>query len=259
MNGFDIILVIESAIFGAIVGSFLNVVALRYTTKEDIVASRSHCSHCNKTLRWWELVPVVSFIALRGRCARCGKKISYRYVVVEIVTAIVTFAIVGLTQSGGYGLLEGIGLLMSAYILIVLALIDLKTMLLPDVFVGMLALVVIITRYIAPISFMQSLLGVAVGSGFLLAIWIITRGKGIGFGDVKLMIPLGILMGPWGAVGVLFLSFISGGVFGVILLGLKKADAKTAVPFGPFLVGSALLLLTRPDFINTVYKIVSGY
>lgn len=231
-------------VFGAVVGSFLNVVILRYLSGENIVSDRSRCPRCRQVLRWWELIPLLSFAMLGGKCARCHKKISVQYPIVEAATA-VAFMLAVSGQPRSWLLLAPA--LTIICVLIVLFVIDLYEKILPNIFLFVLTGAVL-ARLAQTRSFQIS--GLLLGVGFLGLLWLGTKviyGRpGIGEGDVLLMIPLGLLF-SWQATAVLlFLAFIVGGLVGLALLATKKVSMKTAIPFGPFLCGAAILLLLFP-------------
>jgi leader peptidase (prepilin peptidase)/N-methyltransferase len=232
-------------LFGATIGSFLNVVILRSIADKSL-RGRSACPHCQKTLRWWELVPLFSFTLLAGRCARCRAEISVQYPLVELATGI--FALVFfLPLPTSVAAVSAGGLFIIAALLLVLFVVDLKTMLLPDLFVVLLGVVIIGMLILERGDWLEAAHGALIGSGFLLFLWLITRGRGIGLGDVKLMLPLGLLFGIVGTTALLFIAFLAGGLWGSVLLLRRQASLKTAIPFGPFLCGAALLLLLWPD------------
>ncbi|HLD25958.1 MAG TPA: prepilin peptidase [Candidatus Andersenbacteria bacterium] len=248
-------------VFGTIIGSFLNVVILR--TGGGALRGRSHCPHCQKTLRATELIPLLSFMLQRGRCRQCGQKISVQYPIIELATglaAMLLFTPLPLTASAW--LTAGSSLIIFA-LLLILFVIDLKTMLLPDLFVVLLAvavvaqLVVSTTHYSASWRTTHSLMGALVGAGFLGLLWLITRGQGIGLGDVKLMLPLGALFGTGGTAALLGTAFIVGGLMASCLLLARRVTAKTAVPFGPFLAGSAMLFLVYPSLLDKLLEYFS--
>lgn len=259
---FDSSLSLLAFVYGVCLGSFLNVVSLRYIDGQlpapklpATIRGRSVCQSCKKTLRWWELVPLISFVALRGRCARCRQAISYQYPLVELLMGAFAWRMFGLYHD------RPITLVVTAAIvalLLVLAVIDFKTFLLPDSFILGLVAVTVIAAFYQSYSLTYVIGGIAAAAGFLLLLWILTRGKGIGLGDVKLMIPLGTLFGPWGATVVLFLAFCVGGIVGLYLLARRGATLKTAVPFGPFLIGAALLLLLFPHIPSQLWFVVWG-
>lgn len=246
------LLAVEAFVIGAAIGSFLNVVALRYLQGQSFISGRSRCPHCRRALRWFELVPLVSYCVQFGRCIRCRQAISPRYVLVELLSGILTAVIITQTAAGYFTGPQGIALLLLAYILVILALIDFDAMLLPDMFIAAATLAAVAAALYArrPLTLAETVIGVAIGAGFLASLWLITRGRGIGLGDVKLMVPLGIVFGPWGTLAVLMLAFSAGGLLGIVLLAAKKATPKTAVPFGPFLIGAALLLIASPHLTN---------
>jgi prepilin signal peptidase PulO-like enzyme (type II secretory pathway) len=217
--------------FGAVFGSFLNVVILRHLSGESLMG-RSHCVHCKKTLVWYELIPVVSFSLQAARCRSCGESISAQYPIVELAAGLAAML-----------LFPNVLAYIAFLILLVLFVIDLKSYFLPDFFVLLLTIVVLLTGSV-------SLSGLLVGSGFLFFLWVITSGEGIGFGDVKLMIPLGLLFGSSATMLLLALAFMFGGAVGAYLLLTKQATRKTAIPFGPYLAGVAMVFLLFPTVID---------
>ena len=244
-------------VYGTLLGSFLNVVALRTSarlegrTAGSILTGRSACPHCGVALRWWELVPVVSFFALRGRCAHCHARISWQYPLVEIALGIIVAKLWANAwpNPDWFLLLTQISI---ASILVVLLVIDLKVMLLPDYLIVWLCVLVAVMLALRDASWLFALWGILVGAGFLFFLWLVTRGRGIGLGDVKLMVPLGALLGGWGTTVLLFAAFISGGLVSIYLLWKQRVHLKTAIPFGPFLIGSGLLLILYPDLPATL-------
>jgi prepilin signal peptidase PulO-like enzyme (type II secretory pathway) len=230
-------------IFGSVIGSFLNVVAIRTVNGEELVRKRSYCRGCKKTLAWYELVPVLSWIFLSGRCRRCQVGISPQYPVIEMITGTCAAILLAPTPTPA-----GVLLFICACLLLVLALIDQRTMLLPDKFIILLlaaSLGYLTTQ--EPLIWRSALIATLVGTGFMVLIWLITRGQGIGLGDVKLMVPISIILGSQGVITALFISFLAGGIYGLYLLITKQATPKTAVAFGPFLAGAALVCLVLPE------------
>lgn len=243
-------------VIGAIVGSFLNVVALRSMTKEDIIAKPSHCPHCQRRLAWFELIPILSFIFLRGRCSSCGQAISIQYPLIEGLTGL---AAVLIFTTAPLVVPSASLIFIAVCLLVVLSVIDSRTLLLPDRFITILLAVALIKQAINPSSeiLITSFWGIAIGAGFLLLVWLITRGSGIGLGDVKLMVPVGILLGM-NVVWVLLLAFIAGGLWGIYLLAARQATPKTAVPFGPFLAAAAIVCLVIPSVSDILWDFI-GY
>lgn len=241
--------------YGAAGGSFINVVALRYIDRLSLTLplSRSRCPHCQQTLRWWELVPLFSFLWLRGRCLRCQRKISYQYFIVELLMGVLATLVVALMMP----VLPTIFLLVIVALLLALAIIDYHTFLLPDSFLALLT-VGVLCYWLARggVSWEEVLGGISIGAGFLLLLWVATRGQGIGLGDVKLMIPLGALLGWQETMVMLFIAFCLGGVAGLVLLWRSRATLKTAVPFGPFLISAAWLVLLWPQLSQHFFALV---
>jgi len=133
----------------------------------------------------------------------------------------------------------------------ILFLIDLETFLLPDKYVVLLAIFTILYLTATQTTSLNfSLTGAAIGAGFLGLLWLITKGQGIGLGDAKLMVPVGILLGPSGVIIHLFISFTAGATIAILLLATKRATPKTAIPFGPYLCGTAILMLLFPQITS---------
>lgn len=258
---------------GTIIGSFLNVVIFRASLTLGVKGSqtpsvfparsllgRSHCPHCHKQLTWWQLIPIFSYIALRGQCANCKQPISVQYPLVEMGYGLL-FLMVWLPMGLGTLDLRYLTPLMQSVILallLVLAVIDLRTFLLPDRYMTVLAMATVVYLWLAQPNFLDSLYGFLAGGGFILFLYLVTRGQGIGFGDVKLAAVLGAATGLLGVTTLLFIAFIIGGIFGSYLLLRGKASLKTAIPFGPFLAGAGVLILLQPHLPAWVVSLLLG-
>jgi leader peptidase (prepilin peptidase)/N-methyltransferase len=252
------LLVAAIGLFGALIGSFLNVVVWRVPRNESIRFPASHCTTCQAPIRPWDNVPVVSWLVLRGRCRDCKAKISRRYPAVEAATAIAFAGVAWWALSGGLEadttvpdtvafVLALVAYLYLAAISISLALIDLDTHRLPDKIVlpsyfvcGVLLSTssVLIADYTALLT--AALAGLALFA-FYLVLSLGYRG-GMGFGDVKLAGVLGIMLGwlGWGHVAVgAFAPFALGGIFALVLVIGGKAGRKTRIPFGPWMIVGA--------------------
>lgn len=242
-------------IFGLCLGSFYNVCIVRYLNEESIVWPPSHCPQCGHKLSWWENIPILSFIILRGRCASCKKKISWLYPIVEFTSGLLTIA---LYWKFGLSVVFGLYLILFG-ILIVASFIDIQSFLLPDILTipgGVLALGF---SFFLPIGPKMAFLGA--GSGFLLFLLIQkgykwTKGKdGLGGGDVKLMIMLGAMVGLKGLPLVIFVSALLALLGSVVLVCRgKKIEAETAIPYGPFLSLATVLYVLSGDMWFEVYK-----
>lgn len=230
---------------GTIIGSFINVVALRYPSGLK-PTGRSYCPSCRHKLSPLDLVPILSFIFLRGRCRYCGKMISVQYPLVELWVGLIYLILAENYFNGQLSFWQVMVEVVIVSLLVILFIIDLKTMILPDFFILILAAVVAIQLLLGGKGYLEAGLGAVIGSGFLLILWLVTQKKGIGFGDVKLMLPLGALFGIYDTVLLLMMSFMVGGLVGGSLLLTGKATMKTAIPFGPFLAGVAIVLILVP-------------
>jgi leader peptidase (prepilin peptidase)/N-methyltransferase len=250
-------LLIVPAIFfiGTAIGSFLNVVVIRFP--DSAPSGRSHCPQCHKKLTWWELIPVLSFTLLAGRCSRCQAGLSIQYPLVELFYGLV--ALILFTPFTGNP--ANIFFAFINYLIIcllgLLFLIDLRTFILPDLYIATTTFIIIILLFITPpASLLSHIFGAVIGSSFFAFLWLLTKGRGIGLGDVKLMIPLGLLFGLKSTLILLLASFIAGGSYGLWLLITKRATLKTAVPFGPFLTAAAIAFIIFPDLPNTIINAI---
>jgi len=245
-------LAIPFALLGLIIGSFLNVLILRHNTGRGI-RGRSACFSCGTTLQWFELVPLVSYVFLRGRCRSCGSAISIQYPLVEVLTA-GAFVLIGTSTLPQ---LLQVAALLIASTLILIAMYDLRHTIIPDAWVYTFIVAALVYRVI-DVGFASSvaiLLGACVAVP-LLFLWFISRGAWMGFGDVKLAIGLGLVLGFMDGITALLLAFVLGALIGVFILlplpriarfanrlgitglgGSARAfTMKSEVPFGPFLI-----------------------
>ena len=237
---------IVSGILGASIGSFANVIALRLYSKEAFLElqARSHCTTCKHVLQWFELIPVVSFVLQRGTCRRCKAVLTVRYLVVEVIGGIL-FVITAhaLLDSGNPSswLMIALWWLMIGG-LIVIFLYDLDHYLIPNVVLYPLIAIALLFFSITDIgSLMTRIISGFSAAAFFYIIHIATRGRGMGFGDVKLVVLIGLLLGPVGTIVALFGAFISGSIIGVALIAQHKKGLKSQIPFGPFLIGSTIV------------------
>ncbi|GEA88805.1 peptidase A24 [Cellulomonas cellasea DSM 20118] len=251
-------LVLVAALFGAAIGSFLNVVVWRVPRRESVVHPPSACPACGHEIRPRDNVPVVSWLLLRGRCRDCAAPISARYPLVEAGTAVL-FALTAAWLGPSWALPAFLYL---AAVAVALALIDLDTHRLPNAIVlpsYPVAAVLLALASANPggASDWPALLRAAIGCAVLYAVYfllVLVYPAGMGFGDVKLAGVLGLYLGwvGWGALVVgWFAAFVLGGVFGVALLLSGRAGRKTGIPFGPWmLVGAAVGLLAGEPLLD---------
>ncbi|WP_280769781.1 prepilin peptidase [Salipaludibacillus daqingensis] len=222
---------------GAVLGSFYNVVGLRVAKGMSIVKPRSHCTNCGQTLTWKELFPVLSYLFLKGRCRHCRKSVSPKYPLFELATACL-FTISPLMVGWSKELLVALVFLS---LLVIITVSDLETMLIPDKILLFFLVLLVILRFIEPLTpWWDSLVGAGFGFILFLALAIVSKG-GMGGGDIKLMGVIGFVLGFQGTILTIFLSSFIGAVFGIAAVVMKKAKRKNPIPFGPFLAIGAIL------------------
>ena len=225
----DALLLIITITYGIIIGSFLNVCIYRIPKSESIVVARSHCMKCGKQIKWYDLVPLVSFLMLRGKCRYCKEKLSWQYPVVEALNGIL-YGVVVLIN--GFNVVSVLYCLATSALL-ALSIIDWRTFEIPigfNYFIGILGVIRVITDlghwYDYVIGFFAVIL-------FLLILYIATKGRGIGGGDIKLMAAAGLLLGWKLIILSLGLGCLLGSVIHLILMKVQNKDRVLA--FGPYL------------------------
>lgn len=243
-------------LFGLAIGSFLNVVIDRTPTDESLFWGRSHCDFCHKTLRWYELIPLVSFLLQKGRCLRCRKQLSWQYPLVECATALCFVWFYLLTPFSGHSLtyalsLLSAGIVAAAFIVILVA--DIKYQLIPDTAVLGLLIAGLMRVLLIPENWMSHVASGLIGGSIFLFLWWVTRGRGMGFGDVKLAAVLGFLLGHPGTIIAFYIAFLTGALAGVILIIGGRARMKSKIAFGPFLIiGAAVAIVWGLDIVSSV-------
>ena len=268
---------ILSVVIGLLIGSFLNVIIVRLPImleqrwrqecqdflgltiqspkyKYNLSIPRSHCPHCQTTLKIRHNIPVISYLILRARCATCKKRISLQYPCVEILSAILIFFVVyhfGLSW-------KMLAMAILTWSLIVLSFIDLNKQILPDIItLSVLWLGLLLSLFYLFTTPEQAILGCLFGYGLL---WItgtlykiIRKKEGIGHGDYKMLAMLGAWTNVDGVLNILFLAVLSGLIISIILLILKKISAKNPIPFGPFIgIAGWVSVLTGPTIIHLI-------
>ncbi|MBI2415650.1 MAG: prepilin peptidase [Candidatus Kerfeldbacteria bacterium] len=228
-----------AALLGLGIGSFLNVVIIRLHSNEPLTG-RSHCVYCQKQLRWFELLPVVSFVALGGRCRYCQQAISWQYPLVELITAAV-FATITVWFSTD-PLRLGVYLVYSA-ILIVLFVYDARYYLIPDIITLPAIIFSIIISLLLGNHWLNIMLALAVGSGVFLLQYVASGGRWIGGGDIRLGALMGAMLGWPNIVVALFLAYCGGAIVAVTLMILGKKKMTDRLPFGTFLSASTIITL----------------
>jgi len=235
-------------VLGLCLGSFLNVLIDRLPKGEQVIGGRSYCDHCYKKLGFFDLIPLLSFLFLKGKCRYCGKKISFYYPLVELITGLCFLFILTISLEP---LIVKCLLLTVICCLIVIFFTDLKYGIIPDepVVAGVLASVPLvlsasINNSAIPLfrysGFQNLMTGTLTSASFFL-LFLITRGRGMGLGDVKLAFLMGFLLGWPKIIVAIYLSFLTGALVGVILILIKKKKFGQTIPFGPFLVLGTLI------------------
>jgi leader peptidase (prepilin peptidase)/N-methyltransferase len=233
-----------AGLIGLCIGSFLNVVIYRLPRGQSLVTPPSRCRNCNYLLRWYDNVPVLSWLFLRARCRNCGTPVSWQYPVVELVTAALFVLVVWLTPLGPLVFSR----LLLVSILVALFGIDLEHQILPNSITLPGIVIGVMFSAIAPPGIKDSLIGAVLGGGILYAIaggyYLWRREEGMGMGDVKMLAMIGAFLG-WKAVLVtLVLSSFSGAIIGLLLMALQRGTMKFALPFGTFLgIGAVVAML----------------
>lgn len=244
-------------IFGLIVGSFLNSVVYRLENGQSFIKGRSYCPNCEHSLNWLDLVPVFSFLILRGRCRYCREKISFQYPLIETITGVL-FLLIFKFYLSGFGkfsdfffqsqflfylvqFLSLIFLFIIFSLLIVIFVYDLKHYLIPDqiVYLGIIVSFFYDLRYFLfnqSDNFKSAIFSALGASLFFLFIVLISKEKWMGAGDVKLAFLMGLLLGFPNILPALFLSFFIGAIIGLGLVFFHKKKLKSEIPFGPFLI-----------------------
>ncbi|OGY63098.1 MAG: hypothetical protein A2745_01620 [Candidatus Harrisonbacteria bacterium RIFCSPHIGHO2_01_FULL_44_13] len=272
-------------VFGLGIGSFLNVVVLRYQVNQrlfdfKIIGGRSYCPFCQKKLSWYELIPLASFLIQKGRCRSCGQKISWQYPLVELATGLafafipnylykfygVATTLLANQTIAWYYLLLVIWIL-AALALILLSVIDFRLSIIPDqinLFLGLLGIASIFIKDLFDKfgllegSFLKNyalffglrdniwlnhLFAAFLAAAIFGAIIFLSRGRGMGMGDLKLGTALGLLLGWPDILLALILAFVIGGIFGAALILTRKKTMKSSIPFGPFIVAGVFLAI----------------
>lgn len=242
-------------LFGLAIGSFLNVVIFRLPQGQNFVTGRSKCLACGHLLNWKDLLPLVSFLLLKGKCRYCSKKIKESYFVVEILTAFVFMALFFLFQSDWMILIFWAAV---ASLLIVLVFIDFYYLVIPDKILIVLGLLGLLEHIFLgrPLNILLNLLtGTVTGVLFFLIYWLTNvyyQEGGMGFGDVKLVALLGFIFGFPAILSVIYLALLASLIAGLILILFFKKGLKTKLPFGSFLGGAAIFFILFNQFLGPV-------
>lgn len=241
----DIVIGIIFFLYGVVIGSFVNVLILRIPIKESIAVKRSHCMSCGHVLSWYELFPLFSYLFLGGKCRHCKAHISIQYPIVEALNGIlyvVLFLVKGIS-------IETVLYCLCASALLALSFIDWRTREIPVGFNYFILVLGIINLLIDIDNWSEYIIGMLAVSGFLFLLFVITRGRGIGGGDIKLMAASGLLLGWRINIVAFLLGCILASVIHLTLMSMKKADRVLA--FGPYLsMGIYLSMLYGEQLVS---------
>ena len=239
-------------LFGAVVGSFLNVVILRLPNPdESIVFPASRCPQCHTPIRWYDNIPIISYILLKRKCRHCGAPISWQYPLVELAMLLLAAA---LLQKFGPALAFFIYFVFCAALLVIIF-IDLHHQIIPDVISLPGIAIGFGAAFINPwVTWQESGLGLALGGGALYLVaagyYLLTKREGMGGGDIKLLAMIGAFLGWQCLPFVIFCSSLLGSLVGIGAMVHQKKGGKTVIPYGPFLSLAALLYLFFQEEIN---------
>ncbi len=240
--------------FGLVWGSFLNVVIYRLPLRMSLSKPSSSCPHCNEKIKFYDNIPVLSFLLLRGKCRHCKGKISLRYPLVELLTA-VSFLLLYSQYSLSFFFFASC---LFACALIALGFIDFYHQILPDeITLPGLLLALIYSLFRTDLNLRQALIGAVAGAGFLLfiygAYYLLRKKEGLGLGDVTMMLLVGAYLGWRQAFFTLILASFVGALVGIFFIFCKKKDFQYSLPFGTFLAPTAFAALLWGERIINAY------
>ncbi|WP_343781056.1 prepilin peptidase [Alkalibacillus silvisoli] len=236
-------------LLGLLLGSFYNVVGLRIPNGQSIIRPSSHCPKCFKSLKWFELIPVISYLIQKGRCRNCQTIISPIYPFFELLTGLLfIFAF----NEIGFNI-ELIVAWMLISLLIIITISDLHYKIISNKVLTFFAITIIVIRIWNPTEpWYDAYLAAVLGFGLLLLIAIVSKG-GMGGGDIKLFGVIGLFLGNQGTLVTLFLASLLGAVIGLVLMAFKKVKRGVPIPFGPFIAASALITYFYSDQLISWY------
>ena len=253
MHGVGEVVAVAIVVAGLIVGSFLNVCIYRIPAEESLATPGSHCRACSGPIAWYDNIPILSFLVLRGHCRACGERFSARYPLVELLTPLAWL----LLYRCGFDPRVFVLYAALAAVLIVVTFIDIDHKIIPDVITWPTILISPAAAFvIGHITVTQSLIGIVVGGGLLWAIAelyiIVRKQEGMGLGDVKMLAMIGGLLGWEAAIFSLIIGSVIGTVFGLGAMLLRRGRLDMEIPFGPFLAAACgLYMIGGPQLLST--------
>ncbi|MBU1172160.1 MAG: prepilin peptidase [Proteobacteria bacterium] len=242
-------------VYGLCIGSFMNVCIYRIPAKESLIRPRSSCPNCGVPIKFYDNIPVISFLFLLGKCRSCKKSISIRYPLVELFTGLLW--LLCYMKFGFTG--ECITLIIFLSTLVVITFIDMDHRIIPDIIsLPGIPLFFLLSVYFTTMGWKESLFGILLGGGSLLIVaegyYLITKNEGMGGGDIKLLAMIGAMIGWKGVFFTIFASSAIGTLIGLIVIISTKNTLKFAVPFGPFLsLGAAIYVFMGDEIIRWYY------
>ena len=254
MSDFQPIFIFFFFALGALWGSFANVVILRFPKKQSVVFPGSHCPQCSAPISWYDKFPIFSWFILRGKCRSCGKSISMRYPIVELLTGLLFLA--AFLKIGWHWMLLEVLILFLG--LVIVSFIDLDLFLLPDAFTLPGMLIGLIGGFLNPErTLLDAVIGLLIGGGFLWAVayfyFLIRKEEGMGGGDIKLLGWIGAVLGWQSIAFVIISSSLIGSIAGLLVASREKKGLRTVIPFGPYLALGAVLYVLAGQFIADQY------
>ena len=243
---------IFSFIFGAAIGSFLNVVIYRLPIPGlSIVKPRSKCPNCDTPIAGYDNIPILSWFLLRGRCRHCGEKFSFRYAGVETLTGCVAVLFFHMTVIGRFSPAAGLIFFLFACALIAITFIDLDHMIIPNqISIPGIPIGIVLSIFL-PVGLLGSVIGAAVGFVSTMAVvygsLIILKKEGMGLGDVKLLTMIGAFVGWQGVLMTWFIASLVGSVVGIFTVVIPGKGRNYRIPFGPFLSAGAVIYILGGD------------
>jgi leader peptidase (prepilin peptidase)/N-methyltransferase len=246
--------IIFIVLFGLAWGSFLNVVIYRLPAGMSLMTPPSSCPHCKKKIKFYDNIPIISYLVLRGKCRFCGARIPITYFLVEILTPL-SFLLIFQQHSLSFFFFASC---LFASAMIVLGFIDFYHQILPDeITLPGLGLALVYAPFRSDLTLTQALFGAVIASGFLLfiygAYYLLRKKEGLGMGDVTMMLFIGAYLGWRLAFFTLILASLVGAVVGVLLIAIKKKDLQYSLPFGTFLAPAAFFSLLWGERIIQAY------
>lgn len=251
-------------LLGLLIGSFLNVVIYRWPKNESIAYPASHCTNCKSHIKWYDNIPVLSYILLKGKCRNCKTKISIRYPMVELLTALLFLLTYHLTGLNFHLIIN----LILVIVFIIIVFIDIDYYIIPDTMTLTIAILAIINIVLNLMNdntynYLSHIYGLVFGFGLLFLIRFIStkiyKKEAMGFGDVKLLGALGLLLGLKGTILTFILSFVIAAFIEVFLLKIKVKSKENEIAFGPYLIIAAFIAYYFGIFIINGYLELLGF